>query len=389
METSSVFQKNVDRLIWLGFAFVGVIALNSGLSLYSKMNGGRKKKRVKRQKSLFNADNDFDNGGFSGHNQGGRSRLGSVNDRKAIPIEKWASFESDSGRSPRKGGQLSKTNQLDLSKSNVYTIAFTGGPCAGKTTGITSCAERLKELGNSVVCIPEAATMIFSSGANLNMANYKPHQGVEFQKCILMLQLALEDTYTRIATINSTDNVFVLCDRGLMDGAAYLEAEQWKVMLDELGVHETDIKDNRYDVVINMTTAALGAEKYYTLGNNTARHESIEDAIELEKKIRNIWNTHPKYYLVTNDYKDFDSKINRAKEIILRFQGYPLESNFSKRYILSNNENLFERIVKNYGLKVFTITDTFISIKERSPVEDMPNYRDKELDVVYIRKRVE
>ena len=40
-------------------------------------------------------------------------------------------------------------------------FCFTGGPCAGKTTGITVLADKLRELGHTVFTVPEAASMIF------------------------------------------------------------------------------------------------------------------------------------------------------------------------------------------------------------------------------------
>lgn len=83
-------------------------------------------------------------------------------------------------------------------------------------------------------------------------------------------------------SINSEKTCFVLCDRGLMDGSAYITREQWEVLLNELGLYEQDIKDNRYDLVIHLTTAADGAEKYYITDNNAARSENVEAAVVLD-----------------------------------------------------------------------------------------------------------
>lgn len=37
----------------------------------------------------------------------------------------------------------------------------------------------------------------------------------------------------------------LLCDRGPMDGKAYLSEEKWKKMLDKRGVTEADLRDTR------------------------------------------------------------------------------------------------------------------------------------------------
>ena len=45
--------------------------------------------------------------------------------------------------------------------------------------------------------------------------------------------------------------------------------------------NEKDLRDN-YDAVFHLVTAAKGAEEFYTLSNNTARTETVEEAMNLE-----------------------------------------------------------------------------------------------------------
>ena len=191
--------------------------------------------------------------------------------------------------------------------------------------------------------------------------------------------MSLEDIFTKIVQINTNEVCFVLCDRGLMDGSAYLSPEQWEVLLNELGLYEQDIKDYRYDLVIHLTTAADGAEAFYHVDNNKARSEDVTAAVELDKKVRQAWANHPNYYLITNDVKDFDSKMRQARDYILKQHGYPVNSVFSVKYILSEEGNIFDRIVNRYKLDVFTITDTFIP-------NDQPEKQGKD-NAVYLRKR--
>jgi hypothetical protein len=49
--------------------------------------------------------------------------------------------------------------------------------------------------------------------------------------------------------------------------------------MDDLGVSTVQIRDNRYDAVIHMVTAADGAENFYmTQSLGEARYESVEEA---------------------------------------------------------------------------------------------------------------
>lgn len=72
----------------------------------------------------------------------------------------------------------------------------------------------------------------------------------------------LEDTFSNIAS-SSDKPVIILCDRGVMDGYAYSEKHVWDQVLSDMGWNEAMIRDERYEAVIHMVTAAHGAEEYY------------------------------------------------------------------------------------------------------------------------------
>jgi hypothetical protein len=48
----------------------------------------------------------------------------------------------------------------------------------------------------------------------------------------------------------------------------------WQVLIDEMGFNTIQLRDNRYDAVIHLVTAANGAGEYYSL-DNVARYEVI------------------------------------------------------------------------------------------------------------------
>jgi AAA domain len=90
----------------------------------------------------------------------------------------------------------------------------------------------------------------------------------------------------------------LLCDRGTYDGKAYLTDDKWNRILKERGVTEVDLRDNRYNAIFHLVTAADGAEAYYTLENNTTRSETPEQARELDRKGREAWLGHAHMYVV-------------------------------------------------------------------------------------------
>lgn len=72
------------------------------------------------------------------------------------------------------------------------------------------------------------------------------------------------------------------------------------------------LRDNRYDAIMHMVTAADGAEKFYASLNNEARYESVEEAIEKDKKLRQAYMGHRRWVMITNNYIDFNTKIKAS-----------------------------------------------------------------------------
>jgi len=80
--------------------------------------------------------------------------------------------------------------------------------------------------------------------------------------------------------------------------------------MDDLGVSTVQIRDNRYDSVIHMVTAADGAEKFYATITGEARYESVDEAKEKDELLRQAYMGHQKWFLIKNsDCADFKDKI--------------------------------------------------------------------------------
>ena len=63
-------------------------------------------------------------------------------------------------------------------------------------------------------------------------------QAVKFQTTLMRMQINLEDNFTELARNEGLPSV-ILCDRGLMDGSAYVSEEMWQAIMDEVGMSQT------------------------------------------------------------------------------------------------------------------------------------------------------
>ena len=190
---------------------------------------------------------------------------------------------------------VNRTKSLD-DKYNIMRICLTGGPCAGKTTAIASIKQDLTQLGVKVLVVPEAATQLMKGGAFIVSTAFTESQGLQFQRCLMKLQVALEDSFIEIGKMAATSggsDVVILIDRGLMDGSAYVSKGQWQALMDDMGLSTVQIRDNRYDAVIHMVTAADGAESFYmTQSLGEARYESVEEAKLKDEQLRQAYMGH-------------------------------------------------------------------------------------------------
>ena len=128
--------------------------------------------------------------------------------------------------------------------------------------------------------------------------------------------IALEDTYFSLAE-KCSQNVLIIADRGVMDAAAFVEREAWERILAKLNLEDIEVSDNRYNHVVHLQSAAIGAEKFYTVEDHAARFEGVELARERDRKAMEAWQDHP-YVDIIDNRSDFDSKINRLIDLVVK-----------------------------------------------------------------------
>ncbi len=256
-------------------------------------------------------------------------------------------------------------------RTNLTRICLTGGACAGKTTALAILSQDLQLRGYNVLLVPEAATMLMKGGAMICAQHFKPSEAVTFQKHLLKLQVALEDTFTEIGLMMTQTGrqVVVLCDRGLMDGSAYITGEQWQAVVDDLGLNSNMLKDNRYEAVIHLVTAADGAAEFYEFESNEARYDTLETARVTDKKLKDAYIDHHKWVLIDNaPGQGFDEKMARTRTAVHEVLGIESSQAFYKKYLLRGGPQLREAFRKG--------EQTFIS-------EDFIEYQSTEGSILY------
>ena len=212
----------------------------------------------------------------------------------------------------------------------------------------------------------------------------------------MKLQTALEDSFIDIGTMVQNQHVVVLIDRGLLDGSAYVSKTAWQALLDELGTSTIQLRENRYDAVLHMVTAADGADSFYGAINNVARYESTEEAIDKDKKLREAYMGHQRWFMIDNNCENFNEKITRAKDRVHYILGKSnAGSSFYRKFLLkktsSKQKTLSTVPIEIRSEQAFEESQSFETfIKYNSPegkvIESSVEKRGSNLAFTYVHK---
>ena len=175
---------------------------------------------------------------------------------------------------------------------------LTGGPGGGKTA-VLEMARRY--FCQHVVIAPEAASIVFGGGF---LRSTQPKGLRAAQRAIFHVQKALETV-----ALESHKTAVVLCDRGTLDGLAYWPGSH-RSFCEEFGIdYQKEL--NRYAAVVHVKVPALawGYEK------NRIRHESVEQAHEIDLRIERAWREHPRV-LTVSAQAGFLDKLANAIELL-------------------------------------------------------------------------
>jgi predicted ATPase len=192
----------------------------------------------------------------------------------------------------------------------VPMVVLTGGPCAGKT----SCLQAIRErLGEQVVAVPEAATLLLGSGfpppGHDRIACTRSEWIASFQGAILSMQQTLEDSFGRLAPACRAR--LIVCDRGVLDGAAYWPGGR-AAFLSHFGLSLEECFA-RYRSVVHLQSLAETQPHRYGSEGNAIRYENLTDALRVEAAVRAAWQGHPASIVLAAEM-DLDAKIARVLE---------------------------------------------------------------------------
>lgn len=210
----------------------------------------------------------------------------------------------------------------------IEKIVITGGPCAGKTTGMSWIQNAFTERGYQVLFVSETATELISAGVSPVTLG----SNVEFQKCLMQLQIEKEKVFEQAAAYMDAEKVLIVCDRGSLDNKSYMSETDFAEILTGLGKNEVELRDT-YDAVFHLVTAAKGAVEFYTTENNTARTETPEQAATLDDRLIAAWTGHPHLRIIDNS-TDFEQKMKRLISEIAVFLGEPEPYEIERKYLI-------------------------------------------------------
>lgn len=171
----------------------------------------------------------------------------------------------------------------------------------------------LRERGFEVITCPEAFSLLVTNGMSFDYLGAVEGMSDIVQDTVMDMQIGLEDGFERVLRARGRPSV-LLCDRGLMDGSAYMSPESWGRLLDKRDVVcVSELREGRYNAVFHLCTAAEGAEQFYTLENNAVRTETPDEARRVDHMTRNAWLGHPNLVIFDNS-TDFERKMQRVVE---------------------------------------------------------------------------
>lgn len=215
---------------------------------------------------------------------------------------------------------------------NYLKVCLTGGPCSGKTSALTAIKQ---QFSNKFIIyeVPEVGTLAFNAGVNLLPSAYSKEEHKVFTHGICKAQIDLESYFETLAGLQKKP-VLIVCDRGVSDNFAYTHPDNKQLILAENNWSMDFVRDDRYDLVLYLVTAASGAVEFYTNANNEARSESPEEAVRLDDLNAAQYVGHPNLRMIDNTHSGFGEKISRVLSAIGSFVNRAPEVFHAKAYLL-------------------------------------------------------
>jgi CYTH domain-containing protein/predicted ATPase len=236
--------------------------------------------------------------------------------------------------------------------TDVPKIVLTGGPCAGKTTAISEMSTWARETGYLPIIVPEAATFLMAAGLDPRDLNFQPAVLAH----VVNTEASLEK-YAQ-ALMAKGHRPVLICDRGLWDQSAYMDVDEFRELCRLHDVQADKAKGDRYDGVIFMRSAAVGAERFYSSESNERRYESLAEAKVLDERTLHAWAGVSHLGIVDNRTdQTFEQKIRRTVAEFSRVLGIPEPMEIERKFDVHDfaedqlpKHSVKSEIVQNYLL---------------------------------------
>lgn len=232
-------------------------------------------------------------------------------------------------------------------EKNYTEIVLTGGPCGGKSSSLAHLTKELAERGIRTLCVPETATMLISGGLT-NLAAMKqtePDVYNTIQEQIILIQRQFRAAYQEIAESFAPEPVVILYDRAESDGLCYMGMELFNEVLTRNDLTIFDVRDS-YDVVIHLVSAAKGAAEHYSTASNSARQESVEEAVVADHLTLQSWIGHPHLRIIDNS-TDFEEKMRRVFQVVANAVGVETPIEIERWFLLAEPPALSDLNIAN------------------------------------------
>lgn len=204
-----------------------------------------------------------------------------------------------------------------VSASEIIKIAITGGNCAGKSMSLDYIKKYFEIKNYNVQILNEVATDMY---VNEGITAANSNSRYDYQKEIAKRQIEIEEKfYSDLLKSKNENTSLIICDRGLLDGKAFMDDFDFSKILKELSISEKDIY-KRYDAIFHLVSVAKVFPNLYRneQNGNPARKEKIEEAKKVDDKLLTIWSLHP-YHKVINTFPTMEEKIDNLISEIEKF----------------------------------------------------------------------
>lgn len=193
-----------------------------------------------------------------------------------------------------------------------FVACLIGGPASGKTSVLKAIRQSFS--AEEIIIVREAAGYLLRH--NFPRPDGTTERQQAFQDAIVNRQLRLEKLACARAKKNHVP--VVVCDRGIMDTAAYLFGGLPEFQ-ERYGLTPAEVF-KRYDLVVELASVASVPTLYNReIKSDSHLSEDIPKALHLAKITSDLWRQHPRHWHV--DLKDTVEEkssvvVDRLKKLI-------------------------------------------------------------------------